>query len=308
MAHEPRYAIQSERALNGALSLTRYFTELYLPYIRSYKKTFDHDRYTYFKNLDPFFGSFTLNEISARDVDRWIAEQSAQGYANSTIIKHLVLLKRMMRVAVRWELIANDNAVNNHRKIRLGDLRQRFLTPQEITALISECYKSHHPFLGYVVELLILTGARCGEIRLAKWSHIDMEESALIVPVSKTGKRRVIYLSERSKNVIVAIRDKSEALGLPATHSSYLVKNPRTGKPYNDFQVSFSRARAAVGINDVRIHDLRHTYASLLIQNGVSLYEVQKLLGHSSPNMTQRYAHLNPNSLKQIVNNLPSFL
>ena len=308
MAHEPRYAIQSERALNGALSLTRYFTELYLPYIRSYKKTFDHDRYTYFKNLDPFFGSFTLNEISARYVDRWIAEQSAQGYANSTIIKHLVLLKRMMRVAVRWELIANDNAVNNHRKIRLGDLRQRFLTPQEITALISECYKSHHPFLGYVVELLILTGARSGEIRLAKWSHIDMEESALIVPVSKTGKRRVIYLSERSKNVIVAIRDKSEALGLPATHSSYLVKNPRTGKPYNDFQVSFSRARAAVGINDVRIHDLRHTYASLLIQNGVSLYEVQKLLGHSSPNMTQRYAHLNPNSLKQIVNNLPSFL
>lgn len=159
-----------------------------------------------------------------------------------------------------------------------------------------------------MVELLILTGARCGEIRLAKWSHIDMEESALIVPVSKTGKRRVIYLSERSKNVIVAIRDKSEALGLPATYNSYLVKNPRTGKPYNDFQVSFSRARAAVGINDVRINDLRHTYASLLIQNGVSLYEVQKLLGHSSPNMTQRYAHLNPNSLKQIVNNLPSFL
>ncbi|MEK9735381.1 MAG: site-specific integrase [Paracoccaceae bacterium] len=137
---------------------------------------------------------------------------------------------------------------------------------------------------------------------------MDMEESALIVPVSKTGKRRVIYLSERSKNVIVAIRDKSEALGLPATHNSYLVKNPRTGKPYNNFQLSFSRARAAVGINDVRIHDLPNTYASLLIQNGVSLYEVQKLLGHSGPNMTQRYAHLNPNSLKQIVNNLPSFL
>ena len=119
---------------------------------------------------------------------------------------------------------------------------------------------------------------------------------------------RVIYLSEWSKNVIVAIRDTSAALGQPATLNSFLVKNPSTGKPYNDFQVSFSRARAAVGINDVRIHDLRHTYASLLIQNGVSLYEVQKLLGHSSPNMTQRYAHLNPNSLKQIVNNLPSFL
>ncbi|NDH27269.1 MAG: hypothetical protein EBY35_13860 [Rhodobacteraceae bacterium] len=66
-------------------------------------------------------------------------------------------------------------------------------------ALISECCKSHHPFLGYVVELLILTGARCGEIRLAKWSHIDMEESSLIVPVGKTSKRCVIYLSEWSE-------------------------------------------------------------------------------------------------------------
>ena len=101
--------------------------------------------------------------------------------------------------------------------------------------------------MGYVVELLILTGARSGEIRLAKWSHIDMEESALIVPVSKTSKRRVIYLSERSKNVIVAISNKSEALGLPATYNYYLVKNPRTGKPYNDFQVSFPRARALWG-------------------------------------------------------------
>ena len=118
----------------------------------------------------------------------------------------------------------------------------------------------------------------------------------------------MIYLSERSKTVIVATRDKSEALGLPVTHNSYLFKNSRTDKPYNEFQVSFSRARAAVGINEVRIHDLRHTDARLLIQNGVSLYEVQKLLGHSSPNLTQRYAHLNPNSLKQIVNNLPSFL
>ena len=104
------------------------------------------------------------------------------------------------------------------------------------------------------------------------------------------------------------IRQRSESLGIPVTKDAYLIQNPRTGKPYNDFQVSFSRARAAVGITDVRIHDLRHTYASLLIQNGISLYEVQKLLGHSSPNMTQRYAHLNPNNLKQIVNTLPSFL
>jgi len=158
-----------------------------------------------------------------------------------------------------------------------------------------------------VVELLILTGARCGEIRLAKFSHIDFEESSLVVPISKTGKKRVIYLSEKAKTLIISIRKKSEELGLPTSADSFLIKNPKTGKPYNDFQVAFAKARGEVGINDVRIHDLRHTYASILIQNGVTLYEVQKLLGHSSPNMTQRYAHLNPNNLKQIVNNLPRF-
>ena len=286
-------------------SFDHFFQNLYLPYIKSYKKTFSHDKYTYYKNLSPYFGSTMIHEVKAFEVDGWIGLQVEAGYANSTIIKHLVLLKRMMRVAVRWELIPNDNAVNNHRKISLGDLRQRFLTPQEVSALISCCYKSKHPFLGFVVELLILTGARCGEIRLAKWCHIDMQESALVVPISKSGKRRVIYLSEKAKEIIIAIRNKSENLGFPMMRNSYLIKNPKTGKPYNDFQVSFAKARSEIGIEDVRIHDLRHTYASILIQNGVTLYEVQKLLGHSSPNMTQRYAHLNPNNLRQIVNNLP---
>ena len=90
----------------------------------------------------------------------------------------------MVRVAVRWELITNHKAVNNHRKIQIGDLRQNFLVPEQIRSLIKECYKSKHPFLGYVVELLTLTGAHCGEIRLAMWCNIDMDECALTVPVS----------------------------------------------------------------------------------------------------------------------------
>lgn len=83
-------------------------------------------------------------------------------------MKHLVLLKRMMRVAVHWDLITNDKGINNHRKIRIGDLQQKFLVLEQIKSLIKECYKSKHPFLGYEVEFLILTEARCGQICLAK--------------------------------------------------------------------------------------------------------------------------------------------
>ena len=87
-----------------------------------------------------------------------------------------------------------------------------------------------------------------------------------------------------------------------------LSKSPITSEQYNDFKVSFSRAPTPAGFNDVSIYDLRHTYEGLLIRNGVSLFDGQKLFNHSSPKMTQPYAHLNPNSLKQIVNNLPGFL
>ena len=86
-----------------------------------------------------------------------------------------------------------------------------------------------------MVELLVLTGARCGEICLAKFSHIDFEESSLVVPISKTGKKRVIYLSEKAKTLIISIRKKSEGLGRPTSADFFLIKNPKTGKPYNDF-------------------------------------------------------------------------
>ena len=85
--------------------------------------------------------------------------------------------------------------------------------------------------------------------------------------------------------------------------------NPKTRKPYNSFYLSWYAARSAADLDDVRIHDLRHTFASLLINKGVSIYEVQQLLGHSSIQMTQRYAHLTPNTLAdraEIVANIVS--
>jgi site-specific recombinase XerD len=91
---------------------------------------------------------------------------------------------------------------------------------------------------------------------------------------------------------------RTRDLGLPTGPNDYLFINPKTGTRYNSFHIAYFKARDMAGLPDVRIHDLRHTYASLLINNGVSLYEVQELLGHSSAAMTQRYAHLQPNQLR----------
>jgi len=116
--------------------------------------------------------------------------------------------------------------------------------------------------------------------------------------MTKNGRSRRIMLSEAAIDVLRRTELRSRELAQRVGPDDYIFPNPRTGTCYNSFHIAYFKARDAAGLPDVRIHDLRHTYASLLINNGVSLYEVQELLGHSSSAMTQRYAHLQPNQLR----------
>ena len=108
-------------------------------------------------------------------------------------------------------------------------------------------------------------------------------------------------LSSATLQVLAQIKARTQQLDLPVQQDSYLFLNPRFNKPYTSFHLAWDRARKRLGMKDVRIHDLRHTYASLLINRGASIYEVQKLLGHYHISMTERYAHLLPDTLHQRV-------
>ena len=117
------------------------------------------------------------------------------------------------------------------------------------------------------------------------------------MPVSKNGRSRRIVLSDAAVEILNDARTKSEQLLLDVSDDTYVFRNPKSGKPYTSFYSAWFIVRDNAGLSDVRIHDLRHTFASLLVNKGVSLYEVQTLLGHSSMQMTQRYAHLAPDLL-----------
>ena len=147
------------------------------------------------------------------------------------------------------------------------------------------------------VQLLLLTGARKGEARLARWQDIDLHKRVWRVPRSKNGRSRRIILSAAAVDVLNQTRTRSEQLLLPTTQDRYVFTNPRTRTAYHSLYAAWFVARDLAELEDLRIHDLRHTYAITLINSGVSLYEVQTLLGHSSLQMTQRYAHLEPNLL-----------
>lgn len=115
--------------------------------------------------------------------------------------------------------------------------------------------------------------------------------------MSKNGRSRRIVLSDAAVEILNDARTKSEQLLLDVSDDTYVFRNPKSGKPYTSFYSAWFIVRDNAGLSDVRIHDLRHTFASLLVNKGVSLYEVQTLLGHSSMQMTQRYAHLAPDLL-----------
>ncbi|WP_267139843.1 site-specific integrase [Anianabacter salinae] len=193
-------------------------------------------------------------------------------------------------------------------KLPTGDYKQRFLTEREVIALLDEAQKDKHPFVYLFAKLLILTGARKGEARTARWRDMDRANRIWTVPVSKSGRSRRIVLSDSADALLDVLAERNMNLDIPVGPNDFLFTNPRTGTCYDSFYAAWHRIRDEAGLPEVRIHDLRHSFASFLINKGASIYEVQQLLGHHHISMTQRYAHLLPNTLRNRVEIVSSAL
>lgn len=284
--------------IDDQITVNAFFDDHYFPHAQATKRITIHDWSIYNKHMRPSLGRYLMCDLTNPVLDIWVREQLLTGYQRSTINKHIHLMNRMLHLARHWGHIAAQNPFqHNLKKLTVGDYTQRFLSEAEIEQLLKACRASRHPYLYLIVQLLLLTGARKGEARLACWKHVDLHKRLWTVPRSKNGRSRRIVLSSAAVDVLHAVRLKSEDLLLPTKPDDYLFINPITRTAYHSYDTAWFKTRAEAGLENVRMHDLRHTYASLLINKGVSLYEVQTLLGHSSLQMTQRYAHLEPDLL-----------
>jgi integrase len=132
--------------------------------------------------------------------------------------------------------------------------------------------------------LLLLTGGRRNEVTQAKWEYVNWQRRTLLVPLSKSGKPRAIALNAQALDLLRAIpRDLD---------NPYIFPSRSTGRPSASLFFPWDRIRKRASLTDMRLHDLRHSYASFLVNQGISLYVVQGLLGHAHSRTTQRYAHL----------------
>jgi integrase len=148
--------------------------------------------------------------------------------------------------------------------------------------------------------MLILTGARKREVLDARWEDFDFNRRIWRIPMSKLGKARHVPLSDGALNILGTIPHRDGV--------AWAFANPDTGKPFVSIFCAWDTARKSVGLNDVRVHDLRHSHASFLVNAGRTLYEVQHILGHTQVKTTQRYAHLSHDTLLDATNSVNTTL
>lgn len=275
--------------LRTAVTVAEFFNDSYLPYIKSYKRSWDTDESVFRNHILPVIGADYMDAVTAERVAVVISRANLRLSA-ATVNRLLVLLRYMFNLAIRWHTVGVvSNPTASHKLKRLSNHRERFLSAAETQQLIVAVNASPNPMLRYIIPFLLLTGARKREVLDACWRDVDRERSFWRIPITKSGRERHVPLSAAAIALLDTVPRRR--------HCDWIFANPKTLKPYVSIFSSWNTARTAAGLAEVRVHDLRHSFASFLVNAGCSLYEVQKILGHSSVVMTQRYSHLSQDSL-----------
>ena len=214
----------------------------------------------------------------------------------------LATLSRMFAVAELWQMRPDgSNPCRNIKHFR-EERRERFLSDEEYRRLgevLREVERegSVRPSAIAAIRLLMLTGCRKAEILTLRWEYVDLDRGELCLPDSKTGAK-IVHLGDPA---IAVLQGLAREDGNP-----WVITSPRPGEPLSDVHDQWHRIRCRAGIRDVRLHDLRHSYASggLLVGEGLTM--IGKLLGHNKVETTARYAHLANDPLKAAANRIAS--
>ena len=265
------------------------------------QKTWENTERYYRNWIDEKLGNKKLIDITVDDIQP-IITQAVETRTSRTADFVKTVFRQIFNFAKKRDLYFKDNPAMKI-KIKMKDnKRNRFLTKEEARILLDELMKRSIDVHDMAL-LSLYAGLRAGEIFNLQWEHIVWNNDRLIIADPKNGESRLEPMHEIVKEMLKR-RQKTDSLG-------YVFKS-RIGGKIEDLSDTFQRTVDALGFNDgitdsrqkVVFHTLRHTYASWLVMAGNDLYTTQKLMGHKSNQMTQRYAHLAPEYLEKAVNRL----
>ncbi|WP_111735817.1 tyrosine-type recombinase/integrase [Roseovarius amoyensis] len=257
------------------------------------------------KLVAPHWGRKLVSEITRADVEKLLAKiaegrarphkarpnnraRKLQGPKPTPVRANRVgeVLRKMFNLAVEWGWRSDNPASGFYRRVESP--RERFLTRDEIDRLVRALDADPDQRAAGIIRICMLTGARVGEVRQARFEQFNLELGIWSKPAAIT-KQRKIHRVPISEDVAAIVRQR---LLLVPKGNPWLFPGDVPGQPVREIRRFWKRIQKEAGIEDARIHDLRHTFASLLVSGGASLEMIGKLLGHTQMQTTQRYAHL----------------
>ena len=271
------------------------------------------------KLVAPDWGNRLVTEITKADVEKLLSKIAAgrarpskakpnnrarklQGAKPTPVRANRVgeVLRKMFSLAVGWGW-REDNPASGFRR-RLENERERFLTPEEIGRLAKALDAAEDQRAAGIIRLCMLTGARVGEVRQARFEQFNLDLGSWSKPAAAT-KQRKIHRIPISNEVATIVRQRQL---LVPSGNPWLFPSDTPGQPVQEIRRFWRAIQTEADLPGVRVHDLRHTFASLLVSGGASLEMIGKLLGHTQMQTTQRYAHLMDSPLREGLDTVAS--
>ena len=267
------------------------YGQQYLEYSKANKawSTYKKRDWTNINHLTSFFKNKYIFEITPRLIEKYKVMR-LERVAPATVNRELACLKHMFTKAIEWGYV-KTNPAKSVKLLKEPPGRLRYLRSEEVMALINACADHTRP----IVITALNTGMRKDEILNLKWADVDLENRKITVINSKNNESRVIPINQTLHKELSNLSRN--------TNGEYVFPN-REGLPFGDIKKSFSSALKKAKIEDFRFHDLRHTFGSHMVMQGVDLRTVQQVLGHKDIRMTMRYSHLSPEYVQEAMERL----
>jgi integrase len=292
---------EEARAKKAVLTVKEFLEDKYLPYVTPRKRSAKYDESMVRLRIVPRLGHLRLNQLTRHAIQQFHTALKEEGLAAASCDHHIKMIRHALNLAVQWEML-DKNPAAKVPLFREDNRKERYLNELELDQLLKVFRTDKNRTVCNVALFLLSTGARLNEALHAKWSQIDKEHRVWRIPAtnSKSKKVRSIPLNDSALEVL-------EQLGTE-NKFEHLFINLKTKERLGHINKVWDRIRKAARLPQLRIHDLRHQYASFLVNSGRTLYEVQQILGHSDPSVTQRYAHLSTKAMQEAANSASLYI
>ena len=283
------------------MTLDTFMTDHYFPHARLHKRSWIRDDQLYRIRIKPKFGGTKLCDLTRYQVQQFQNQLSTSGLSPASQDHHIKLIRHALNKAVEWAFIER-NVLKGVKLLNVENQLHDVANDEQLQRLVEVLRTDHNRPVCNILMFLLSTGARLSEALTATWDQVDMEKGLWTIPAStaKSKKSRTVPLNENALWVL------GEAAKMERFDTIFA--NPDTGKSFTTITRVWYWLRKAAGIEKMRIHSCRHQFADLVISSGRSLYDVQVLLGHSDPRVSQRYARLSMSTLKAAADTASVFV